>query len=90
MIVVFDVTSRKSYDNVTKWMNSIAEHADPSIIKVLVGNKIDLEEERDVTSSEAATLARDFGVRYFETSAKQNKNVTEVIEHIIGEVHAYR
>jgi small GTP-binding protein len=44
MIITFDITKQESFDNVKTWMNSIYKHADPSIAKVLVGNKIDLED----------------------------------------------
>ena len=70
-----------------RWINSIAEHADPNICKVLVGNKIDLTEERKVTRFEAEKLANENSMAYFETSAKMNKNVKEVINHIMQEVY---
>ena len=85
--MVFDVTNRETFDSVKKWINSIAEHADPTIIKVLVGNKIDLESERQVQRHEAGALAAEYKIRYFETSAKENKNVSEVITHMMDEVY---
>lgn len=57
MIITFDITKQESFDNVRTWMNSIYKHADPSIAKVLVGNKIDLEDERVVPKSEATKIA---------------------------------
>jgi len=44
VIVAFDVTNQTSFTNVKNWLQSIYEHADPSIVKALVGNKIDLED----------------------------------------------
>ena len=87
VIIVFDVTNRETFDSVKKWINSIAEHADPSIIKVLVGNKIDLEDERQVQRHEAGALAAEYKIWYFETSAKENQNVWEVINHMMEEVY---
>ena len=49
MIIAFDITNKESFENVKTWMNSIYKHADPTIVKVLVGNKLDLEEERVVS-----------------------------------------
>lgn len=46
VIVTFDLTNQKTFDNVKIWLASINEHADPSIVKVLVGNKCDLEDDR--------------------------------------------
>ena len=56
-------------------MNSIYKHSDPSISKVLVGNKIDLENERVVSTSEAQKIANEHGMDYFEVSAKDNINI---------------
>jgi Ras-related protein Rab-1A len=44
VIVAFDVTNVTSFNNVKNWLESINQHADPNIVKALVGNKIDLEE----------------------------------------------
>ena len=44
MIIVFDITNLESFKNVKTWMNSIYQHADSSIVKVLVGNKIEYED----------------------------------------------
>ncbi len=49
MIIAFDLPNTESFENVKTWMNSIYKHADPSIAKVLVGNKVDLEHERVVS-----------------------------------------
>ena len=84
---MFDITNRVSYDNVRTWINSLSEHADPNICKVLVGNKIDLADQRKVTKIEARKLAGDNEMEYFETSAKENTNVKELINYIMGEVY---
>ena len=44
VIITFDVTSRQTFSNVKNWLESIYQHADPSIVKALVGNKIDLKD----------------------------------------------
>ncbi len=51
--MTFDVTNELSFANVKTWLESIYQHADPSIVKVLVGNKIDLEDDRKITQEEA-------------------------------------
>jgi GTPase SAR1 family protein len=68
-------------------MNSIYKHADPNISKVLVGNKVDLEEKRVITKSEAQKIAQEHGMDYFETSAKENINIQEVINYIQERVY---
>ena len=46
VIITFDITNKLSFTNVKTWLESIYQHADPNITKVLVGNKLDLEEDR--------------------------------------------
>jgi GTPase SAR1 family protein len=72
---------------VKTWLESIYQHADPSITKVLVGNKIDLEDDRKVTSEEAKALAEQHKMQYFETSAKLNKNIDELMQHLMEQVY---
>ena len=75
MIIAFDITNLESFENVKTWMNSIYKHADPSIAKVLVGNKIDLDDQRVVSKAEATKIAQEHGMDYFETSARDNINI---------------
>lgn len=80
VIIVFDITKEESFENVKTWMNSIYKHADPNISKVLVGNKLDLEDQRAVSKSEAMKIAAEHGMEYYETSAKINLNIQEVMQ----------
>jgi GTPase SAR1 family protein len=75
MIIVFDLTNQETFEAVKTWMNSIYKHSDPNIAKVLVGNKLDLNDERLVSKSEAQKIATEHGMEYFETSAKNNHNI---------------
>jgi GTPase SAR1 family protein len=56
-------------------MAEVEKHAAPNISRVLVGNKSDLEEKRDVTTEQGQELAEHYGVRFLETSAKVSNNV---------------
>ena len=87
IIVAFDVTDAATFQSVRKWLESIYQHAAPDIVKVLVGNKIDLEEQREVSIEEAKQLADVHKMVYFETSAKLNKNVDELIGHMMEQVY---
>ena len=86
VLLVYDVTDRTSYENLHNWVNSIHEHADEKIIKYLIGNKIDLTEERKVTKEEGQKMANQYNMKYFETSAKSNTNVTESIEGLAKDI----
>ena len=71
-------------------MESIYEHADQNICKVMVGNKIDLEDERKISKKEGEDLAAQYQMKYFEASAKQNINITPFFETLMTQVYKKR
>ena len=76
IILVYDVSERKSFENIGEWMNQIEkETAEGEVIKLLIGNKIDLE--RVVTTEEGEELSKRYKVPFVETSAKEANNVDE-------------
>ncbi|CBY21627.1 unnamed protein product [Oikopleura dioica] len=77
-LVVYDVTKRDSYVRAEKWIRELKEKAPKDIIVYLVGNKIDLVEQRAVSTEEGMELAEVFELEFIETSAKENKNVAQV------------
>ena len=78
-IVVFDVTRKETYDNLKNWNKEIKE-ASPTISLMLVGNKIDLVDERQVTTEEGQALAQELGLTYIETSAKDGTNISDAFK----------
>jgi len=73
VILVYDISNRKSFLNIKTWLAAINEHASDSITKVLVGNKTDLDLElREVTRTEGQTTANDYGMPFYEVSAKSD------------------
>lgn len=85
IILVYDVTERDTFENIQHWVHQIRENADERVRLVLVGNKCDREETRAVTYKEGADLAKQYGVSFFETSAKEGKNVDECYSAIARE-----
>ncbi|MHA2282521.1 MAG: Rab family GTPase [Promethearchaeota archaeon] len=81
-IITFDLTNRESFENVRKWYDIINEVALPNIILILVGNKVDLNNERQISMEEGIGLAKELGIYYMETSAKTNENIEEMFEWI--------
>lgn len=81
-IIIFDLTNKKSFENVKKWYNIITKVADPNVILILVGNKMDLQESREVSSEEGIELAKELKIYYMETSVKTNVNIDEAFESI--------
>ena len=90
-IIVYDVTSRASFSNVENWLNELREHGDKNIQILIIGNKNDLKDERQVLEEEGAQLAEKLGFFFTETSAKVNENssVNKGFMVIIGEVLKY-
>lgn len=56
-LLVYDITSQKSFHNVSEWLKELKEHSDNNIVILLVGNKNDLKEKREVSKEEAAAYA---------------------------------
>ncbi|XP_043915926.1 ras-related protein Rab-39A-like [Protopterus annectens] len=75
-LLVFDLANRTSFEHVKNWHEEVMERVKPhKIIFILVGHKSDLVEEREVSVEEAEKLASTLGLKYIETSAKNNNNV---------------
>ena len=80
-IILFDVCNHASFENVSKWLDQI--HEDQQDLPViLVGNKCDLADSREVTPDEAETFANELGINYFETSAKDGTGVDDCFKAI--------
>jgi len=76
--LVYDITSYKSFESVEeKWRRELMDHADANIVLLLVGNKSDLENRREVGFEEAQVFARDRGMAFIETSALDSTNVDQ-------------
>lgn len=74
MLLLYDVTSYSSFDNISSWLNQIKEVADNQVLIMLIGNKID-KSHRVVSRQAGERLARDYQINFLETSAKTGQNV---------------
>ena len=70
IVVTFDITTEASFNSVRGWITSIFKVKPDTIPIILVGNKIDLAENRVVSKSDVAKITEEFGINYHETSAK--------------------
>ena len=77
-LVVYDVCERTSFQNIEQWMEDIQQYGLVGTRCVLVGNKIDDEDNRQVSTEEGEQLADEYDMPFFETSAKSGKGVEEV------------
>ena len=83
IIIVFDLSDKKSFISITEWLKQIEKHANANVFKFLVGNKSDLVDERKVTYEEAKQYADEHELPYIETSAKEGINITELFDSSI-------
>ncbi|CAH9125195.1 unnamed protein product [Cuscuta epithymum] len=87
ILLVYDVTDESSFNNIRNWIRNIEQHASDNVNKILVGNKADMDEsKRAVPTFKGQTLADEYGIKFFETSAKTNMNVEEVFFSIARDI----
>ncbi|THH11371.1 hypothetical protein EW145_g711 [Phellinidium pouzarii] len=75
ILLVYDVTDNKSFENIHTWFSNVEQHASEGVDKILVGNKSDWEDKRVVKTEEGMQKAKELGIEFIETSAKENKEV---------------
>ncbi|XP_033110084.1 ras-related protein Rab-10-like isoform X2 [Anneissia japonica] len=75
IMLVYDITQEKTFDNIAKWLRNIQEHANEDVEKMLLGNKCDMDDKRMVSKERGESIARENGIKFMETSAKTNINV---------------
>ena len=80
IFLIYDITNRDSFKNLENWLIEIEKNASENVLKILIGNKNDLEDERDIASDEGKAFANRNGMQFIETSAKMNTNVNEAFE----------
>ena len=80
ILLIYDVTDKESFKNLSNWLIEIEKNANKNVLKILIGNKTDLEEKRVITYNQGKEFADSYGLKYIETSAKKNLNVNEAFE----------
>ena len=77
-MVVYDITSKESFEHVQNWIQDIKDQSPKTVLIVLIGNKIDLEENRVVSYDEGSEFAVKNGLIFEETSAKTGQGIEEI------------
>eukprot|EP01122_Echinamoeba_exundans_P011765 TRINITY_DN4794_c0_g1_i1.p1 TRINITY_DN4794_c0_g1~~TRINITY_DN4794_c0_g1_i1.p1 ORF type:complete len:210 (-),score=32.01 TRINITY_DN4794_c0_g1_i1:65-694(-) len=85
VLLVYNVTDMESFKNVLVWAESMANYETSANVKVLVGNKCDLIDQRVVSEEQGTQLAAQLGCKYFETSAKTSINCEEAFMTVARE-----
>ena len=80
ILLLYDVTNRDSFKNLESWLIEIEKNAKEKVLKILIGNKCDLTDDREISTEEGKAFALRNGMEFMETSAKMNTNVTEAFE----------
>ena len=77
ILLVYDVTDERSFNNIRNWIRNIEQHASEGVNKILIGNKCDMLEKKVISREQGQALADEYGIKFMETSAKSNINVEE-------------
>mmetsp|Transcript_18699 Transcript_18699/g.45065 ORF Transcript_18699/g.45065 Transcript_18699/m.45065 type:complete len:209 (+) Transcript_18699:14-640(+) len=86
-LLVFDITKKSSFQNCLRWMEELRNQAEPDIVIVLVGNKLDLAATREVSESDARDFAVHHGLHFSEASAFSGENVRHIFELLMQEIY---
>ena len=86
ILIVYDVTERSSFEALNFWLKSYKENAESGSVCLVIGNKIDLNEKRVVSIEEGKNIAKEYGVHFIETSAKNAINVEEAFLNVAKEI----
>ena len=85
-IMVFDVTSAESFNNLKSWQTELIEKGPKNMILAVVGNKCDLVDQAVISTDEGEAFAKSCNAIFMKTSAKENMNVTELFDKICDEL----
>ena len=85
--IVYDITNRLTFESVDKWIQDLNLNSDKNITLLLIGNKKDLEDKRDVSKEEGEEKAKSFGLAFLETSALTGENIDKVFDYMLKEVY---
>ena len=89
ILLVYSVEDLNSFKSIETWMKQIVQHSSPSVVKILVGNKSDID-NRMVSKQAGEEAARKHGLTLFETSALDGSNINEIFYSIAGEIQKNR
>jgi len=86
IILVYDITDKQSFKDIETWLAEVDKFANDNVVKLLVGNKCDMEQQRAVTYDEGKEFADQLGIKFLETSAKNAVKVDEAFFTLAEEI----
>lgn len=86
ILLVYDITNEKSFENIKTWIKNIEQHASADVEKMILGNKCDMEDKRKITKEQGEQLAKEYNVKFMETSAMNRTNVEKAFTEIASDI----
>eukprot|EP01018_Ginkgo_biloba_P032876 Gb_37243 [translate_table: standard] len=87
-LVVYDISRRQTFQNIARWLEELRMHSDASIVTMLVGNKCDLKDAREVSINDGTALAESENLFFMETSALDSTNVSIAFQTVVKEIYS--
>ena len=87
-LIVYDITRKETFDSVDRWISEVLNSGDKNMTMLLIGNKCDLDNQRQVTKEQGEEKAKAFKVAFLETSASSGENLDVAFEMIMKEVYS--
>ena len=84
--VVYDISRKSTFDNVDKWINELKNNGSEDVFILLVGNKSDLNDQREISEEEVKKKAEVYNIAFCETSALKGKNIEFAFESLIDKI----
>ncbi len=85
--IVYDITRKTTFDNIDRWVADLKANGDDNISIVLIGNKLDLEDKREVQKDEGVKKSEEFKTAFMETSALNGDNIDKAFDELIEQIY---
>lgn len=82
IIIVYDVSNQPSFDRLPEWLRELKQHINEKVVVILVGNKCDLTEGREIPYHIGEMFAQKHNMKFIETSAKDSANVEQIFQEL--------
>ena len=86
IVLMYDITNKKTFDAIQKWTEDIKDSKGLDFPIILIGNKVDLSDKREVSKESGEELAKEYGFKFYETSNKDGTNIKEAGYELINQI----